>query len=244
MPLRLLLLLMCLCIGSALRAEEVLRIAADRWPPYADQGLPGNGVAVDMVRAALKRAGFASAYIEVPWPRVLHGVKNGEYDLVADAWYTPEREVYGEYSEPYLINRVRLIKRRGSSITFTRLADLYPYRIAVVRGYSYSADFNNDPQLQRVPVFSFVNAAMMLQVGRVDLTLEDEITARHHFNGDLAEVKEQLEFLPVPLAENGLRILVSRHNPRHAEIVAAFDKAIREMKADGSYDALMREHGL
>lgn len=244
MPLRLLLILLCLCVSTAARAGEVLRIAADRWPPYADRQLPGNGVALHLVQAALARAGYASEYVEVPWPRVLYGVQNGEYDLVADAWYTPEREVFGEYSDPYLVNRVRLLKRRGSPITFARLADLYPYRIAVVRGYSYSAEFNGDQHLQRVPVFSFVNAALMLQAGRVDLTLEDELTALHHFNGDLAELKGEVEFLPVPLAENGLRILVGRHHPHHAEIVAAFNKAIRQMHEDGSYDALMREHGL
>lgn len=244
MPLRLLLTLLCLCLSSVARAGDVLRIAADRWPPYADRQLPGNGVAVHLVQAALKRAGYASEYIEVPWPRVLHGVANGEYDLVADAWYTPERESFGVYSEPYLVNRVRLIKRQGSPIAYGKLADLYPYRIAMVRGYAYSESFDNDPKLQRVPVFSFVNAALMLQAGRVDLTLEDEITARVHFNGDLAELKGQLEFLPVPLAENGLHILVGLHHPHHAEIVAAFNKAIREMREDGSYDALLREHGL
>lgn len=243
MPLRLLLLLLCL-ISVAPRADDVLRMAADRWPPYADVRLPGGGVAVHLVRAALQRAGYASEYVEVPWPRVLHGVRGGEYDLVVDAWYSADRETFGEYSEAYLTNRVRLLKRHGSPITFAHLADLHPYRIAVVRGYSYSPEFDRDAQLQRVPVLSFANAALMLQAGRVDLTLEDEVTARHQFAGELLAIRDQLEFLPVPLAEKGLHILVSLHNPKHAQIVAAFNEAIRAMRADGSYDALMREHGL
>ncbi|MHB9796650.1 substrate-binding periplasmic protein [Pseudomonas sp. MT3] len=243
MPLRLLLLLLCL-VSAAPRADDVLRVAADRWPPYADIRLPDGGVAVHLVRAALQRAGYASEYVEVPWPRVLHGVRGGEYDLVVDAWYSPEREAFGVFSESYLSNRVRLLKRRGSPITFAHLADLYPYRIAVVRGYSYSPEFDSDPRLRRVPVLSFANAALMLQAGRVDLTLEDEITARHQFAGELAAVRGELEFLPAPLAEKGLHILVSLRNPKHAQIVAAFNEAIRAMRADGSYDALMREHGL
>lgn len=244
MPLRLLLLLLCFASFAAPRADDVLRIAADRWPPYADKRLPDDGVAVHLVRTALARAGYASEYVEVPWPRVLYGVRGGEYDLVVDAWYNADRETFGEFSEAYLTNRVRLLKRRGSTITFARLADLYPYRVAVVRGYSYSAEFDGDTRLQRVPVLTFANAALMLQAGRVDLTLEDEVTARHQFAGELKELSEQLEFLPVPLAEKGLHILVSRRNPKHAEIVAAFNKAVQEMRADGSYDALMRAHGL
>lgn len=244
MPLRLLLLLLCFLSIAAPRADDVLRVAADRWPPYADNRLPGGGVAVHLVRTALARAGYASEYVEAPWARVLHGVRGGEYDLVVDAWYSTEREAFGEFSQPYLTNRVRLLKRRGSPITFARLADLYAYRIAVVRGYSYSPEFDDDAQLQRVPVVSFANAALMLQAGRVDLALEDEITARHQFAGELKDLRGQLEFLPVPLAEKGLHILVSLRNPKHAQIVAAFDEAIRAMHADGSYDALLREHGL
>lgn len=244
MLLRLLLLLLCFLSAAGSHADEVLRIAADRWPPYADNRLPGGGVAVHLVRTALARAGYASEYVEAPWARVLHGVRGGEYDLVVDAWYSPDREAFGEFSEPYLTNRVRLLKRRGSPITFTTLADLHAYRIAVVRGYSYSPEFDDDVQLQRVPVASFANAALMLQAGRVDLVLEDELTARYQFAGELKGLREQLDFLPVPLAEKGLHILVSRDNPRHAQIVVAFDEAIRAMRADGSYDALMREHGL
>ncbi|MCP8462989.1 transporter substrate-binding domain-containing protein [Pseudomonas sp. ZM23] len=244
MPLRLLLLLLCFASLAAPRADDLLRVAADRWPPYADSRLPRGGVAVDLVRAALERAGYPSEYVEVPWPRVLHGVRGGEYDVVVDAWYSPDRETFGEFSEAYLSNRVRLLKRRGSPITFAHLADLYTYRIAVVRGYSYSTEFDGDTHLQRVPVLSFANAARMLQAGRVDLAVEDEITARHQFAGELAEARNELEFLPLPLAERGLHILVSRRNPQHGQIVEAFNKAIRAMHEDGSYDALMRAHGL
>ena len=53
-----------------------------------------------------------------------------------------------------------------------------------------------------------------------------------------------MEFLPKPLSENSLHILVSLKNPEHAQIVAGFDREIAEMKADGSYERLMRLHGM
>ena len=41
-----------------------------------------------------------------------------------------------------------------------------------------------------------------------------------------------MEFLPKPLSENSLHILVSLKNPEHAQIVAGFDREIAKMKAD------------
>ena len=57
-------------------------------------------------------------------------------------------------------------------------------------------------------------------------------------------MRNAVEFVPKPLSENSLHILVSLKNPDHAKIVAGFDREIAKMKADGSYDRLLREHGM
>ena len=43
--------------------------------------------------------------------------------------------------------------------------------------------------------------------------LEDELVARHHLSCSLAGVRDQLEFLPQPLSENELNILISLRHP-------------------------------
>ena len=116
-------LLIALALPFCAQAEEPLNLVADRWPPYADAQMPGRGLAVHFVSTALTRAGYAIHYAEVPWPRALHGVRNGEYDVLVDSWYSAERETFGQYSEPYLVNRLRFLKRKGSPIVFGRLAD-------------------------------------------------------------------------------------------------------------------------
>lgn len=228
-----------LCLPLLAMADEPLRLVSDRWPPYTDAKMPGGGLAVHLVSSVLTRAGYSIEYSEVPWPRALYGVQNGEYDVLVDAWYNAEREKYGHYSEPYLVNRVRVLKRTDSPIAFERMADLYPYRFAVVRGYSYSPEFNGDKRLHKVPVLNFANAALMVAAGRVELTLEDELTASYQLNHELRDVRDKLEFLPKPLSENPLYILVSRSNPKHAKIVEDFNRELAKMRADGSYDAFM-----
>ncbi|MNT96272.1 hypothetical protein D3C72_2383260 [compost metagenome] len=46
-----------------------------------------------------------------------------------------------------------------------------------------------------------------------------------------------------PLGENTLHILVSLKHPEHKRIVERFEQGIAAMKADGSYDRLLRQHG-
>ena len=235
-------LLALLCWGAA--SAETLRLAANLWPPFTDASALNGGVATDLVRTALARGGYASSYVEVPWERAMRGLQRGEYDALVAAWYGEERAVYGHFSKPYLINRIRLLQRKGGTIQFRQLSDLYPYLIAVGRGYAYSPEFDNDPRLRKFVVGDFTNAARMLSRGRVDLALDDEMVARYHFGRDLSDIRDELEFLPQPLSESSSHLLVRRSHADHQRIVEAFDQAIEAMRADGSYVAIFRRHGL
>ncbi len=235
--------LMLVLWSPVLASAEFLRLVANPWPPFNDQALPGKGLASDLVEQALARAGYTTSYVEVPWERAVLGLKRGDYDVLINAWYSDDRAEYGYFSQPYLLNRIRFIQRKGSNIRYETLADLYPHSIAVIRGYAYSSAFDNDPQLLKVGVGSFESAARMLHAGRVQLALEDEWVARFVLGRSLASIRHELEFLPQPLSENGLHILVRRSLTRHRDIAQRFDAAIEAMNEDGSYAATLRRHG-
>lgn len=230
-----------LAIGVAV--PEELRLVANSWPPFTDQRLLNNGLAVDLVSSALQRAGYTVTYTEVPGARTLRGLQDGTYDVLVGAWYSSERAQFGRFSEPYLINRILFVQRKGSKIGFERLEDLRRYSIAVARGYAYDARFDSDPLLHKQKVLDFRMGARMLAAGRVDLTLEDEYVARYYLNRELVDLRDQLEFLHKPLSENGLHILVRRSHPQNTAIAAAFNQAIRAMRDDGSYAEIFKRHG-
>lgn len=235
--------LAALLLSGQIRAENV-RMSGDSWPPFTDQRLLNNGLAVDLVSTALQRAGYTTEYVEVPWARALHGLQQGDYDLIVSAWYSDERAGFGLFSEPYLINRIRFLQHRRTRVDYHTLADLRGYSIAVVRGYSYSREFDQDSSLSKVPVLEFAMGARMLAAGRVQLALEDELVAQHYLNRELAEVKDSLSFLPKQLSENGLHILVRRSHPSHQKIADDFNRAIAQMRADGTYAQIYLRHGL
>jgi polar amino acid transport system substrate-binding protein len=236
--------LFALLLATASAYAETLRMAADVWPPFTDARLPGNGLAAELVSTALKRAGHHPVYVEVPWARALRGVQVGDYDLIVNAWYSDERARFGQFSQPYLTNRILFLKRKGSDVDFQGPADLKRYSIAVVRGYSYLAGFDADASLNKVPVKGFQMAARMLAAGRVQLTLEDDLVARYYLGRELMDIRDQLEFLPRPLSENGLHILVRRSHPQYQKLVDDFNQAMQAMRDDGTYRAIFSRHGL
>jgi polar amino acid transport system substrate-binding protein len=235
-------------LGLLLIAQDALaqklRLAGDAWAPYADVSLLNDGLSTDLIRTALSRAGYTTEYEQVPWARAIHGIGEGRYDILINAWYSDDRTRIGQFSGEYMVNRLRFLKRKTSTVDYQSLTQLHPYSIAVVRSYAYSPAFDSDAELKKVLVASFSTAVRMLAAGRVELTVEDEYAARFALSREPDEVRDNVEFLPKSLSENSLHILVSLKNPDHEKIVADFDKAIAAMKADGTYDKLFKLHGL
>lgn len=236
--------LLALLLLSQMVIAQRLRLVADAWPPFTDATLVNGGLATDIVSTALARAGYLSDFEQVPWARALMGVGDGRYDVLVNAWINEARTQLGQFSAGYWVNRVRFLKRRDDPLEYHTLEQLHDYPVAVVRGYAYSVEFDSDLQLHKVPVHNFAMAVRMLAAKRVRLTLEDESVASYYLALESPEVRDAVEILPIPLIEKSLHILVSLKNPRHAQIVSDFNREIAEMKADGSYARLIKQHGL
>ena len=237
------LLVLALLLAHTQVGASTLRLAGNVWPPYTDRSLPENGLSVDLIRTALGRAGYKVDYIEVPWERAVQGVRSGRYDML-NGWPTSKRSGYARHSQPFLTNRLRWVKRRASDIRYDGLGSLVPYRIALSRGYRYDDELESDSRLTKDYVSNFVQAAKMLLAQRVDLTLEDERTAQFHFDRELEQVSEALAFVPGEFSLLDLTLVVRNGHPQQADIIAAFDREIAEMIADGSYQAIFKRHGM
>jgi polar amino acid transport system substrate-binding protein len=114
--------------------------------------------------------------------------------------------------------------------------------VGTVVDYAYDEAFNNARDIVKIPERNLVQNLLKLTQGRIDLTLDDERVLRYEINRYMPNAMANLEILDKPLAVRGIHIGVSRENPAHAEIVAAFNKAIGEMKKDGSFDAIVARH--
>ena len=238
------LLLLMLAFSMPAFATDLNVVHSGKWPPYADASLPQQGLAVDIVTTALKRAGY-TPYIRIDsLDRILQGGALGVYDVFATPWYSDARNQYLDYSEPYLESHIRFIKRKDKDFTFHSLDDLKGVMVGTVKDYAYGEKFNDARDIIKIPENNLIQNLLKLVQGRIDLTLDDELVLQYQINRYMPHSMSELEFLPKPLAVRGIHIGVSRENPDHAKIVAAFNKAVKDMKKDGSFDAIVAKHNI
>ena len=226
----------------AMAAPNNVQLAADAWPPYVDPALPEQGLAMDLVKTALQRAGYTHNTHITTWNRVLEGAQLGVYDVIVAAWHSKQREDFLYFSEPYFKNKILFLKNRSTRIKYKTLDDLNKYVIGIIANYAYDPKFDNSRVLNKLPDTQLVNNLVKLRQGQIELTLDDELVLLYAMNKYMPKGAEELEFLPQPLAMRSLRIGISKKNPDHKRIADRFNKAIQDMIKDGSYRKILEKH--
>jgi len=228
--------------SHAAMALDINVVHSGSWPPYADENLPGHGLAIELVTTALKRTGYSPQVKTASLTQILEGSKTGVYDVFATPWYTMDRAKYLDFSQPYLESSINFIKRTDTSFKYTRFDDLEGMTVGVIEKYAYDEDFSDSTAIEKISASSLTENLRKLVEKEVDLSLDDELVLRYTLHRTMPRSMATLEILAKPLAVRGVNIGVSRKNPDHAKIVANFNKAIAEMKADGSYDSIVQKH--
>ncbi len=220
----------------------VLSVTGSLWSPYLDGELENGGLAADLVRSALNRAGY-EVHAEIEgWTRAYEGTAVGVYDVVAAIWQSEERGRDLLFSAAYLMNDIVFLARRDVLVDYERLSDLRGLRIGVVREYAYEDAFDHDPGLTRVVNDHLIQNLLLLRQGRVDIVVGDKWSILHQISQFIPDDVGSFRLLSKPLARRALRLGVSRQNPNAQKIVAAFDAAIQEMREDGSYAEIVKRH--
>lgn len=237
-----LIVLACSAAAEEVSDDNVLRATGSVWAPYVDTSLENGGLAADLVRTALERAGFrVEAKVET-WPRAAQGVSIGVYDVVVGMYRSEERDRELVFSEPYLRNDVMLVARRGSGIEYHGPASLERLSVGIVKGYVYDAEFDAYPGYRRVVNNHLIQNLLLLRQGRVQLAVGDRWAVLYELSRFMPGSVAEFEFVATPVATRGLRMAVSRKHPRRAEIVARFDEAMAAMREDGTYGAIVARH--
>ena len=233
-----------LFVSTACFAENTVSMTSDPWPPFADPSHPHGGLSVEIARAAFKTQGYTVTMDFLPWARVLEMARRGDYDVIVGGWMREDRREIFLYSDPFVVNEIRFIKRVGDPFQYRGIESLEGLRIGVVRSYSYADDLAKYPELVLDPTSDFITNVRKLVAGRVDITLEDEIVAKNTLTVLAPDLVSKIEFTGPPYSSEPLHILSSRENPRHQEIIEAFNKGLGVIKENGTYDAILASYGL
>jgi len=226
-------------LAGTASAQTVVRIGTtgDN-APYSTLNADGRpaGYEIALGTAICERAGLACEFVVTPWATIIPDLQAGAFDVVMTGMAISEpRQLLIDFSEPYYPAGIsRFAARAGTTFDFEALAGA---RIGV-NGGTIQAGYVEANLLPANTLVAYVGAeaAMVgLEAGEVDLVLG---------HTDFA--------LPRVAATDGALVIVGPEVPigggvgagfrkEDAALRQTFDRVIREMKADGSLNALIAE---
>ena len=221
---------------DTVKARGTLRIAMEgTYPPFNFKDAKSGQLAgydVDVARAVAAKLGLKPEFVTTEWSAILAGLGAGKYDvIVSQVGITPKRAQAFDFSQPYTYSSPQLIVRRNESQPYKTLADLKGKTVGVGQGSVF------EQQAKAVPgitVKSYPAAPENLQdlaFGRIDAALNDSLMVAYLLKHSALPIKAGARVGAV----ERMGIPFRKGNPKFK---AAVDKALTELRADGSLKAL------
>lgn len=227
--------------SGAANAEQTVRLMANTSPPYADQKLPEQGLALELVKHIYANTDYSPEISIESWSRAVEGAQLGVYDGLAAAWYTPERNESLLFSEPYLSSNLIILKLRTDPRNYRSLAQLAGGRLGVRADYAYGVDFSEIADLRLVKENHLIQNLLNLLNGSVDFVIGDQRTIVMQLNEYLHDQITKFEVVHIDLPTRARHVAASRSLEGHDKMIAAFNASLAASRKDGSLDAIIKK---
>ena len=231
-----------LALGSAASAgslEDVtaagtLRIGTEgTYAPFTFHDASGDlvGFDVEIGRAVAKELGLKAEFVEGKWDGLIAGLSSNRYDAVINqVGITEERKARFDFSKPYIVSKAVLIVKADND-AITGFADLKGKRAAQSLTSNYGK-IAETAGASLVGTEGFDQSIQLVLTGRADATINDNLS--------YLDFKKQKPDAPVKIVASeeeaaASGIIVQKDNP---ELVAAIDKALDAIRADGTYKTI------
>lgn len=211
------LLLCVLALAVPSNAQEELRdpvhMVTTEWPPYSGEFLPGKGLITIIVKGAFERASIQSTVTVIPWRRALQSMNEAKNpaEVIFPLYDSKERRKAFYLSQQISISPVGFVHVRGSSFDWSSLADIEDKVIGTVGGYVNTREFDAAVRSGKLTVITAnddLSLLRLLQAGRVDAVVMDQIVARQLLDTlpEFKPTRRLFVFHPHPLAYQPLYV--------------------------------------
>lgn len=214
-----------------IKAAGVIKIGTEgTYAPFTYHDTNGDlvGFDVEIGKAVADKLGVKAEFIEGKWDGLIAGLDANRYDTVINqVGITEARQQKYDFSDPYIASKAVLIIRDDNT-EIEGFEDLKGKRSA----QSLTSNFGKlaqDAGAELVGTDGFDQSIQLVLTGRADATINDSLS--------YLDFKKQKPDAPVKaVAEKAdadhSGIIVRKGDP---ELVAAINKALAEIKTDGTY---------
>lgn len=213
-----------------------------------------SGLDAELVRAIAHKMGYKVSLKPIEWSDQIENLKKGAQHFAVSATFTEERTQFVYFSEPYRREENSFFVRKGEGGIFKfNSGDMKGFvaslkarkaRIAITEGMVYAAneinEFIEDPANKPylVPTATTYESIDLLLKGEVDGILDDRVitSAAIWRTKNTSKIEEVYLSIGTPIHFMFSKKAVSE------SFVHEFNKALGEVKADGTYSRINREY--
>jgi cystine transport system substrate-binding protein len=211
------------------------------YPPYnfMNSKHEMDGFDADIAKEVAKRLGVQVKFVPTEWSGMIQGLLSKKFDVViSQMTITEDRKKQMDFSQPYIANKVNIIVRADNT-TIHSLQDLKGKRVGVGLGTNDETYLRTvvRPKVGNFDIVTYddvITSLKDLNTGRIDATINNlyapkPLIEQNHY---------QIKAVGDPLKVDYAGIAMRKGNP---ELLQAINKALSDMKADGTYKAIFRK---
>ena len=219
---------------DAIKAAGVLKIGTEgTYAPFTFHDASGKlvGFDVEIGEAVAAKLGVKPEFLEGKWDGLIAGLDANRYDVVINqVGITDERKQKYDFSEPYIASKAVLIVRSDDD-SIKSFADLKGKKSA----QSLTSNFGKLAAAAGAEIIGndgFDQSIQLVLTRRADATVNDSLS--------FLDFKKQKPDAPVKVAAEQENAEYSgiAFRKGDADLKAALDKALADIKADGTYQTI------
>ncbi len=226
---------------AQIKSAGVFRIGTEgTYAPFTfhDESGKLTGFDVEIATAIAQRLGVKPQFVEGKWDGLIAGLDVNRYDAVInEVGVTEARKAKYDFSDPYITSHAALIVQ-SSNNTIKSFDDLKGKKSA----NTLTSNFGKiaaSHGAEVIPVQGFNESIDLLTSGRVDATVNDSLSFLD-FKKHKPDAKVKIAAIDTG-ADSGDKsaVLIRKGSP---ELQAAINKALADMKKDGTYEKISQKY--
>ena len=214
-----------------IRAAGVFKVGTEgTYPPFTFHDASGalTGFDVEIAREIARRLGVKAEFLEGKWDGLIAGLDARRYDAVAnEVTITDERKAKYDFSSPYIVSKAVLLVRADNT-AIKSFEDLKGKKSAHTLTSNY-AQLAKKYGADLLGTDGFNQSVDLVLAGRADATINDSLS---YLDFKKHKPDAALKVAATQANAEYQGVIIRKGNP---ELLAAIDKALADLKADGSY---------
>ncbi|MFC4454476.1 transporter substrate-binding domain-containing protein [Deinococcus sonorensis] len=207
------------------------------YPPftYKDEAGQLTGFDVDIASAVAAKLGLKPQFVLTEWSGILAGLQAGKFDAVVNqVGVTAERQKSILFSAPYAYSSAQIIVRKSNAANLNSLDALKGKRVGVGLGSNYEQMLRKAGGINVVTYPGAPEYLADLAAGRLDAAVNDRLLV-----GYLIQ-KQHLPVRGAGILDDPQPVAIAMRKSGTA-LKTAVDRALLQLKADGTYAKLSRK---